>query len=48
MSAEPRDYGLRKEGESNSGGEDDEEYDVSGNEMRDWPEGLRDVGNRDR
>ena len=48
LSAEPRDNGLRKEGESNSGREDDEECDVSGDEMRDWPEVLRDVHNRDR
>ena len=48
MGAQPRDYGLWEEGERNNGGQDDEEYDVSGDEMRDWPEGLRDVGKSDR
>ena len=48
MSTEPRENGLGEEGERNNGGQDDEENDVTGNQMCDGPESLRNVGKSDR
>ena len=48
LGTQPRDNGLREEGESDNGREDDEKYDMSCNEMRDRSQRLRDVGKSDR